>query len=45
MDVYDHVLEEDMKQAAVIVASVAYLTAMRDTKLPRKPLPGPRKKP
>lgn len=45
MDVYDHVLEEDMKQAAVIVASVAYLTAMRDAKLPRKPLPGPRKKP
>lgn len=45
MDVYDHVREEDLKQAAVIVASVAYLTAMRDQRLPRKPLPGPRKKP
>jgi hypothetical protein len=45
MDVYDHVREEDLKQAAVIVASVAYATAMRDEKLPRKPLPGPRKKP
>jgi hypothetical protein len=45
MDVYDHVSEEDLKQAAVVVAAVAYLTAMRDEKLPRKPLPGPRKKP
>ncbi|MGH9333612.1 MAG: M20/M25/M40 family metallo-hydrolase [Vicinamibacteria bacterium] len=42
MDVYDHVREEDLKQAAVIVASVAYLTAMREEKLPRKPLPPPR---
>ncbi|HEY7697575.1 MAG TPA: M20/M25/M40 family metallo-hydrolase, partial [Vicinamibacteria bacterium] len=45
MDVYDHVREEDLEQAAVIVASFAYVTAMRDDKLPRKPLPGPRKKP
>jgi hypothetical protein len=45
MDLYDQVSEEDLKQAAVIVASVAYLTAMRDEKLPRKPLPEPRKKP
>jgi hypothetical protein len=45
MDVYDQVSEEDLKQAAVIVASVAYLTAMRDAKLPRKPLPEPRNKP
>jgi hypothetical protein len=45
MDVYDHVREEDLKQAAVIVASFAYVTAMRDEKLPRKPLPAPRKKP
>jgi hypothetical protein len=42
MDLYDHVSEEDLKQAAVVVASVAYLTAMRDEKLPRKPLPPPR---
>jgi len=45
LDDYDHLREEDLKQASVIVASVAYLTAMRDEKLPRKPLPGPRKKP
>jgi hypothetical protein len=45
LDVYDYVREADLKQAAVIVASVAYLTAMRDEKLPRKPLPEPRKKP
>ena len=45
LDVFDQVREEDLKQAAVIVASVAYLTAMRDEKLPRKPLPGARKKP
>jgi hypothetical protein len=43
MDLYDHVSEEDLKQAAVVVASVAYLTAMRDEKLPRKPLSPPRK--
>jgi Zn-dependent M28 family amino/carboxypeptidase len=43
MDVYDHVRPEDLEQAAVVVATVAYLTAMRDEKLPRKPLPGPRK--
>ncbi len=42
MDVYDHVREEDLEQASVVVASVAYLTAMRDEKLPRKPLPRPR---
>jgi hypothetical protein len=45
MDVYDHVIEDDLKQAAVVVAAVAYLTAMRDEKLPRKPLPEPRKTP
>jgi len=39
MDVYESVLEEDLKQAAVIIASFAYHTAMRDEKLPRKPLP------
>jgi Zn-dependent M28 family amino/carboxypeptidase len=36
LDVYDYVSEEDLKQAAVVVASIAYLTAMRDEKLPRK---------
>jgi carboxypeptidase Q len=37
MDSYDHLQEEDLKQAAVIVASFIYNAAMRDEKLPRKP--------
>jgi hypothetical protein len=36
MDVYDHVLEDDLKQSAVIAASFIYCAAMRDEKLPRK---------
>jgi Zn-dependent M28 family amino/carboxypeptidase len=40
MDVYDRVQEDDMKQAAVIMASFVYHAAMRDEKLPRKPLVG-----
>ncbi|MFP5265090.1 MAG: M28 family metallopeptidase [Blastocatellia bacterium] len=40
MDVYDRIQEDDMKQAATIMASFVYNTAMRDKKLPRKPLPG-----
>jgi hypothetical protein len=40
MDVYDRIQEDDMKQAAVIMAAFVYNTAMRDQKLPRKPLPG-----
>jgi hypothetical protein len=39
MDVYDRVIAEDLKQAAVVMAAVVYQTAMRDEKLPRKPLP------
>lgn len=39
LDVYESVLPDDLKQAAVIAASFAYHTAMRDEKLPRKPLP------
>jgi hypothetical protein len=39
LDVYEAILPDDLKQAAVIVASFAYHTAMRDEKLPRKPLP------
>jgi hypothetical protein len=30
--------EDDLKQAATIVAAFAYHTAQRDAKLPRKPL-------
>ena len=41
MDVYERIQEEDMRKNAVIVASFVYLTANRDEKLPRKPLPKP----
>ena len=37
MDSYDHLQEEDLKQAAVIVASFIYNASMREEKLPRKP--------
>jgi len=40
MDVYDRIQEDDMKQAATIIAAFVYNTAMRDEQLPRKPLPG-----
>ncbi|MBO0860784.1 MAG: M20/M25/M40 family metallo-hydrolase [Chloracidobacterium sp.] len=40
MDVYDRIQADDMKQAAVIIASFVYNAAMRDEKLPRKELPG-----
>ena len=37
MDVYDRAQEDDMKQAAILMAAFAYNAAMRDEKLPRKP--------
>ncbi len=37
MDFYDHVLPEDLKINAVIMAGFAYQAAMRDGKIPRKP--------
>ncbi|MBS1787070.1 MAG: M20/M25/M40 family metallo-hydrolase [Acidobacteria bacterium] len=40
MDVYDRIQAEDMKQASVIMAAFLYNAAMRDEKLPRKPMPG-----
>jgi carboxypeptidase Q len=40
MDVYDRIQEDDLKQASIIMAAFVYNTAMRDKKLPRKPLPG-----
>jgi carboxypeptidase Q len=40
MDVYDRIQADDMKQASVIIASFVYHAAMRDEKLPRKPIPG-----
>jgi hypothetical protein len=41
MDYLDRVQRDDMLQMSVVVASFAYNTAMRDEKLPRKPLPAP----
>ncbi|RYG58904.1 M20/M25/M40 family metallo-hydrolase, partial [bacterium] len=36
-DVVDRVPEDDMKQAAIILATLAYQTAMMDERFPRKP--------
>ncbi len=44
MDVYEHVIPGDAMQASVILASFAYHAAMRDAKIPRKPLPEPKPK-
>jgi carboxypeptidase Q len=41
MDFTDRVQREDLMQQAVVAATFAYLTAMRDEKLPRKALPTP----
>ena len=41
MDTYDHVLEDDLKQSAAVAVSFIYELAMRDEKVPRKPLPLP----
>ena len=41
MDVWDRAQEEDLKQAATIMAAFAYNAAMREEKFPRKPLPQP----
>jgi carboxypeptidase Q len=41
-DVFDRIQADDMKQAATIMAAFVYQTAMRDEKLPRKPMPGAR---
>jgi carboxypeptidase Q len=42
-DNYDHLVMDDMEQAALILASFVYNTAMRPEMLPRKPLPKPEK--
>ena len=39
MDTYERIQAEDMKQASIIMASFVYHAAMRNEKLPRKPLP------
>jgi carboxypeptidase Q len=38
LDVYEHIRPDDLKQAAAIMASFVYNTAMRDDMLPRKPI-------
>ncbi len=39
MDVFDRIQADDMKQAATIMAAFVYSTAVRDEKLPHKPMP------
>ncbi len=39
IDIYDHLIADDLKQMATIVAVFVYNTAQRNDKLPRKPLP------
>ncbi len=41
MDVYDRLQRQDLMQASAIMASFVYHTAIRDERLPRKPLPPP----
>lgn len=38
MDVFDRIQADDMKQASTIMAAFIYQTAMRDEKLPKKPM-------
>ncbi len=40
-DTYERLSENDMKQAAVVMAIFVYNTAQRDAMLPRKPMPHP----
>lgn len=39
IDSYDHLKMEDLKQAAVIMASMLWMSAEREQSLPKKPLP------
>src|SRR5439155_12831205 len=45
MDVYDRAQRDDLIQAAIVMAAMVYQTAMREEKLPRKPLPQPQAPP
>ena len=40
MDTFERVQEEDLKQAAVVMASILYHSAMRDGRMPRAPVGG-----
>jgi len=42
MDTYDHLIADDLKQAATIIASFVYNTAQMEGKIPRKELPAAR---
>ncbi len=42
MDSYDHLLGDDLKQIATIVAAFVYNTSERTAKIPRKEMPKPR---
>ena len=44
IDVYQSAIEADLQQAAVVMASFVYHTAMRDAMLPRQELPRPKAK-
>ena len=39
VDSYDHAVPEDMKQAAVVLATLVYNAAIAEARLPRKPMP------
>ncbi|MGB4901561.1 MAG: M28 family peptidase, partial [Saprospiraceae bacterium] len=41
MDNYDHLIADDLKQAATIISSFIFHTAQRDEKIPRKEQPKP----
>jgi carboxypeptidase Q len=38
MDVFDTLVQEDLKKNAVIMAAFAYHAAMSDQRMPRKPI-------
>lgn len=42
LDFANYLIEDDLKQAAVVMASLLYHTAMRDERMPRTPLPSPK---
>lgn len=44
MDSYDHLVEDDLKQAATVIAGLVYQAAMSDQKVPRKELPKAQKR-
>ena len=41
VDTYDHLIGDDLKQAATVIAGFVYNASQRDEKMPRKVLPAP----